>query len=434
MLVLMFFSFSSGFFPSFLGYADEFMLILSFAIIIGTTIYTRRLDNFAFVLFVYLVYSFFNSAFSIFKPNLFYSFLQSLIHLKIFIISYATIQLYLISKTNKNVLEKLFFILLVLFVMGLIANLVFGERWNKIFSADIVQYRYGFIRPAGYFGHYAPNSYFFSLALITLFMLSTKTRIVNKSVAIKKFFILVTIDFLVAFPLTARKGLFMIIPYGNYILSLLSRPKKIIFIIVATVFLAGFVFFASNTMMYSDTKQNLSYFFSDDHAYLRGLIVYHGFSLFIDFFPFGVGNGLYGTFFSNFNFSVYKYVGLDPSIFIRDNGALSAVYDSGLAALLAESGFFGFMIISRLIFTFFKYNKTHLDSHNYQIFKVITIFALILSLTEPVWQNGFFTTFYVSCLLYIYIKNNKYKVLDKWCYFDSKMDPKLMGAFHVKKY
>ncbi|MDD3934902.1 hypothetical protein [Rhodoferax sp.] len=353
--------------------------------------------------------------------------------MKLFIVAYATIQLYLNSKINNNLLEKLFLVLIFLFVLGLIGNFLLGESWNRFFSKDIVQYRYGFIRPAGYFGHYAPNSYFFSMALITLFMLSAKTRSINKAIHIKKFFLLVIVDFMAAFPLTVRKGLFMIIPYGAYIFSLLSRAERIIFSLVASLFFIFFIFFISDTIMYADTKQNFSNFFSGDHAYLRGLIVYHGISLFFEFFPYGVGNGLYGTFFSNFNFSVYQYVGLDPSIFIRDNGALSAVYDSGISALLAETGFVGFITFSFLIFTYFKYNKYYLDNSNYQIFKVITYFALILSITEPVWQNGFFTTFYISCLLFIYTKNDKYKVLNKWHFFDPTKYSQTTSFSYAKK-
>ncbi|MCY1459474.1 hypothetical protein D9M71_769540 [compost metagenome] len=90
------------------------------------------------------------------------------------------------------------------------------------------------------------------------------------------------------------------------------------------------------------------------------------------------------------------------------------MYDSGISAFIAESGFIGLVLAALIIKEFFNYNKRHLDSYNYKVFKIITYFALILSITEPVWQNGFFTTFYTSSLLYIYTKNHRYKINGVW--------------------
>ncbi|WP_338922366.1 hypothetical protein V0M98_08715 [Pseudomonas silesiensis] len=334
--------------------------------------------------------------------------------MKLFVVAYVSVGLFLASRSGIKIAKNLYFIFIILFAVGMIANYIFGASWNNLLSSEPIQYRYGFIRPAGYFGHYAPNSYFFSLILITLFMLSTKNLIIDKSVQVRKFYLLIVIDFLAAYPLTVRKGLFMIIPYGLYILSLLNPTKRAVFTVCASVFIAGFIFFISDSDMFLDTISNFNNFFTDDHAYIRGLIVYYGFSLFSEFFPLGVGNGLYGTYFSNMNSSVYEYVGLNLDVLTSDSGALLGVYDSGISAFIAESGFIGFVLAIFIIKEFFNYNKKHLDSYNYKIFKIITYFALILSITEPVWQNGFFTTFYTSSLLYIYSKNYRYKINGAW--------------------
>jgi hypothetical protein len=407
-------SFSSGLFPTILGYADEVILVFALLILTLNFFTSKKKSRFFFLLWIYLIYSLINSATSRFNPNLFYAFLQALIHMKLFVVAYVSVGLFLASKSGVKIVKNLYFTFIVLFALGIIANYIFGASWNNLLSSEPIQYRYGFIRPAGYFGHYAPNSYFFSIVLITLFMLSTKSLTIDKSVQIRKFYLLILIDFLAAYPLTVRKGLFMIIPYGLYILSLLNPTKRTVFSICASAFIAGFIFFISDSDIFLDTVSNINNFFTDDHAYIRGLIVYYGFSLFSEFFPLGVGNGLYGTYFSNMNLSVYDYVGLNVEALTSQTGALLGVYDSGISAFIAESGFIGLVLATLIIKEFFNYNKRNLDPYNYKVFKIITYFALILSITEPVWQNGFFTTFYTSSLLYIYTKNYRYKINGVW--------------------
>lgn len=411
---MMVLSFSSGLYPSILGYADEAMLAFSLFILIFTAITKAKIHTFSILLLLYVIYSLFNSYISQFSPNLLYAFLQCIIHMKLFIVAQASIILYLNSRNKAKLVAKTYYLFVFLFFVGIIINFIAGETWNKLLSDEQVQYRYGFIRPAGFFGHYAPNGYFFSLVATTAFMLSTKTFVINKQQQISKFYYLMIMDFFAAFPLTVRKGLFIIIPYGFYILSLLSTSKKIAFGIAASIFIACFLTIISSTEIFSDTLANVTNFFSDDHSYIRGLIAYYGFSLSAEFFPFGVGNGLYGTLFSNLNHSVYKYIGLDLTYLTKSDGTLVGVYDSGISALIAESGFIGAILTVALIKSFFDFNRKNLDTHNYKIFKVLTFFALILSITEPVWQNGFFTTFYIICMLFIYTKNNQYISSGAW--------------------
>ena len=134
----------------------------------------------------------------------------------------------------------------------------------------------------------------------------------------------------------------------------------------------------------------------------------------MSFSPFGTGAATYGTVLSGFNtLSVYEYVNLPISRIYQD-GKLSGVYDSGLFSMLAENGFIGMILMFSFIYYFFKFNKQRLDEYNYIIFKIITWFAILLSLTEPVWQNGMFTVFYTMNLLFIYSKNNIYRENGKW--------------------
>ena len=145
-------------------------------------------------------------------------------------------------------------------------------------------------------------------------------------------------------------------------------------------------------------------------SYARGIMVYHGWWLFFHFFPFGTGNASFGSVLSEYNtFDVYNYVGLNMERFYYKSGYLQGIYDGGISSLAAENGFIGFLLIIIFIYYYFKFFKKFFYDYNYQVFKVITWFTIILSLTEPNWQNGMYSVFYLITLLYIYAKNYKFK-------------------------
>ena len=147
---------------------------------------------------------------------------------------------------------------------------------------------------------------------------------------------------------------------------------------------------------------------NENNSYIRGLMIFYGAFLFFEFFPFGVGSATFGTVLSQYNtLDVYMYVGLDLNRIYYKYGQLKGVYDSGLFSMLAENGFIGLLFIFSFVYYFFRFNRKLLDPYNYLIFKIITWFTILLSLTEPVWQNGMFTVIYVINLLMIYIRKKQ---------------------------
>lgn len=401
LMALLFLSFNSGMlsFMVFPKFADEALLALSVFTIL---IYGWKTRKIVFFLLIYLAYSSLNAILSPFSPNTIYALAQSLINIKVFLVAYAAIILLNDSSFQYKCVTRIFYIFSILFFVGLLFNIILGEAWNSYIFGQDSSYRYGFIRPTGYFGHYAPNSYFLAIFMIIVLMLHTGRGVFSERSQVKKLFAVSVIDFLMAFPLTVRKGLFILIPYSIHVISTLGRRNKIVVTLSFIIFFFSALYALQGTKIYEDTTSNLLNLFSDDHAYIRGLIFYRGIGLFQDFFPFGVGNGLFGTVFSATNTSVYTYLGFDISFITAEDGNLAGVYDSGISSFLAESGFFGLIIIIFIISDFYKINKRLLIAENYAVFKIITAFAIILSLTEPVWQNGFFTTFYTISLLYIH--------------------------------
>jgi hypothetical protein len=369
-----------------------------------------------------LIYQILNYSISHFSLKLELVLIQSLINIKVFLVSFAILIIWQNNSLNKKIVRNIYYFFIGLFVIGMLLNFALQESWHILTgNTETISYRYGFIRPVGLLGHPAQNGYFFALTFVTLFLLYAKKPVIKAGIFVKKFFIFTVIDFLMAFPLSVRKGMMMIIPFGLTAFNTLKGHRKIIFIFIAFLFLNLFLFIIKDMQIFQDTIQNLrDMTTAEDNSYIRGLMIYHGFNLFLEFFPFGVGNATFGTVMSNYNtLEVYNYVGLDLSWLTREDGTLKGVYDSGLFSMLAENGFLGMIIIFIFIYYFFNFNKKRLDEYNYLIFKIITWFAILLSLTEPVWQNGMFTVIYVMNLLFIYTKNNIYRQNKKWVYHEN---------------
>lgn len=399
LLLLISLVYFSGVIP-FLSFSDELLLIIAFLYVVYEVCFLRLYSHFAIVTFSYVIYAFFVAVMSPFNPDLIYSFFQSLIHIKVLLIAYFAISVFNAVK-SKRLFIKLFKLLTFLYFSSLILNMVMGEAWNNFVGFYEQQYRYGFLRPAGIFSHYAPNSYFFTLIVTTLMLTFDSAKANVFSYHFKKFILFVFIDFFAAFPLTVRKGIVVLIPYFFYVISILKPKLRLIVIMGIAIFISSLLWLISDSQIFTDTLDNLDKFFRDDHSYVRGIIVYHGYSLFSDFFPIGVGAGLYGTVFSNMNLSVYEYVDMNMVLFTSDVGGLKGVYDSGLAALAAEMGFIGLIFVSYLTYLLMKSCSVLTSNSNLKIIKLLTVYMLLLAVTEPVLQNGFFAIFYCISVLYI---------------------------------
>jgi hypothetical protein len=404
--------------------ADELFLLLSFLIIINSIfqqMINKRLQAIFFIFLLYLIYHLLNYLNSPFDLKLGLVMAQSIINIKVFVVALAILLIWEDNATNIKSVTYILYLFIGLFAFGFFANVLLGESWNIFLApSEKISYRYGFIRPIGWLGHPAQNAYFLVLTFATLLLLYAKKPMISAKIFVNKLFVFTIIDFLLAFPLTVRKGMMMVVPFGLAAFSTLKGHYKVIFAAVALLYFGVFLFLINDMQIMQDTLGNLSSMTTDeDNSYIRGLMIFYGFSLFLEFFPFGVGGATFGTVLSQYNtFDVYSYVGLNIKYY--NEGRLTGVYDSGMFSMLAENGFIGILLIGLFIYYFFRFNKNRLDSYNYIIFKIITWFTLLLSLTEPAWQNGMFTVFYVINLLIIYTKNNVFRINNKWVRLESK--------------
>lgn len=409
-LLLFFLTFNENIpFLSILKSTDEIFLAISLICILFTMINqatTYKIDKTSSALLLYMICQFINYIISPFDLKIIYVVVQSLINIKLFIVALAVLLVFEPSKYNFKIIRNLHYLFISIFIFGMVANLIMQENWNTMMNS-YSSYRYGFIRPAGWLGNSAQNGYFFSLTLITMLLLNSKEKEVRTYTLVKKFFLFIIIDFIMAYPLTVRKGLMSNIAFGFVIFGKISRRKKIIFSIMLLIFFPIFLYAIKDLEIATDTISNLqdSTTNDSDNSYIRGLMIYNGYSLFSEFFPFGVGAATFGTTLSTYNtLAVYNHVHFNIAELTLSDGSVNGIYDSGFFSMLAENGFIGMMTTMSFIYYFFKFNKTRLDSYNYMIFKTITWFAILLSLTDPVWQNGMFTVIYIINILYIYKK------------------------------
>ena len=427
LLMLFFLSFNEGVSPtSITKYADEVFLLVSLIIILAASIkdvMSLRIGKIQLVLIFYLIYQYINYLFSQFQLDLLLVLAQSLINLKVFLVAIASVLVMKSSKSSKAVIVWVFYLFLGLFLIGMIMQFIFMESWNSFFGYRIDEYRYGVLRPAGWFVSTEHLSYYFCLTFFTLYTLNSKKSVSEIAWGGRVFLVVTIFSFLSSLLLTVRKGMYIIIPLGlSFFIKQNTGNKILVACLVIFLIPVGY-FLVADTSFIQDTVRDLRNLTHGDGFYIRGLMVFHGSKLFLEFFPFGTGAGTFGTVLSQYNtLDVYQYVSLPEHFYVNE---LRGVYDTGLFSMLAENGFIGMLLISMFIFYYFRFNKMRLDPYNYSVFKTLTWFTIILSLTEPVWQNGMFTVFYVINLLLIYTKNGFFIYRGKWvgCIRDNIVRP-----------
>jgi len=393
------------------SFVDELLLLLSvFVIVIFNfkKFYLQaKLDKFFIAFIAYLLFQIVNILNSQFSIDFILSFLQAFISIKFFLILFALVILFDVrNKHDRFIFKLLFNSCVALFLIGFVLNLIIQESWNLFFNADIA-YRYGFIRMIGWFSNTAHNAYFF-IFLLTLFVFKKYFgKPFSEMFLFKKLILFIVIDFITSYILSVRKGLFLLLPLSYYSYRDLSSLNKLIFILFFAVFISVFYYFIRDLPVVFDTINDISNFFhDDDNLYTRGLFVYHGFNLGLEFFPFGTGPATYGTVLSNFNtLEVYNYVGLNLGWFTREDGMLKGVYDSNIISIFAENGFFGMIFIFILGYFFFQKSARYLVMNCSLVYKMFIIFTILVSITDPVFQDGMFTCFFALSYLFLVVKS-----------------------------
>lgn len=389
-------------------FADEVLLCISALIVISHVAFFSQSKSGRALIALLLLYTLIQLAnyfMSPFQLKIIFTFGQALINLKVVIVPLAFCIIVNSIKIRRNLIRRFLNVLIFLFILGLILNIVFQKEWNLLLGWK-VEYRYGFLRMAGWFGGTHYLGYFFTLVSLVLWMGYSLRR---KGVLTWRFYLFYTIaQIVISFPLTIRKGLVSVISliYNNLISSNFTRFIRIS--IITILFGLSFYLFVGDSTYVTDTRLDMLRMTNndDDNYYIRGLMVYNGAMLAISHFPFGVGAATFGTVLSKYNtLEVYQKVNI-PS-FWYEGEDLSGVYDSGFFSLLAENGFFGIIVMILIVYYLYQLMIRQLNQNGVAILRVLFVTMAIWSITEPVIQNGIFTVIFSSLCMYIISENKE---------------------------
>ena len=137
---------------------------------------------------------------------------------------------------------------------------------------------------------------------------------------------------------TSRSALFVCaLAFGYYLWF--SRKLGGVLLLLALVAPFLFILFDfGNSFLVSETVSNFSEFSTiESSQYIRFIMLYYGFVLAFQYFPFGVGAGGFGTVMSA-DSPIYSMLGLSRVRFFEE---MIGVFDSNLASILGEYGFLG---------------------------------------------------------------------------------------------
>lgn len=403
MWFLMLVTFCEGILQLKLAYfADEVLLSISTLVVFINVSHFYRSKigkRLVFWFIAYFIIQVVNFITSPYHLQLIYTFGQALINLKVIIIPLAFFLLIQKLNIKKIVITRFLYLFVILFFLGLVLNIILQAEWNLMLGWK-VEYRYGFLRLAGWFGGTHYLGYFFTLVSLVIWMSYLLRR--RNQLTWKFYWLYSTVQIIISFPLTIRKGLVSIFSLIYY--SMISgSSKKVIrtVMVVVGMSLLGYLLVGDSSYI-KDTKLDVLQMTNndDDNYYIRGLMVYNGASLAISHFPFGTGAGTFGTVLSKYNtLEVYQKVNI-PS-FWYESEDLSGVYDSGFFSLLAENGIFGIIVMVFIVIYFFQILAERLTLNGSRILQVLIVTMAIWSITEPVVQNGIFTVIFSSLCMYI---------------------------------
>jgi len=392
--VLIFFSAYSDFFIRtfnlpILAYCDEILLIFSIGYILNKRVILKKgdglLNTLLIGIFVFSIISFALGQ----KTNYSLIIPQVIIHFKLFLITYLITQIF-----DKRLVLKVLKMLFGFLFLGMIVNVLLGENFNEIYDIK-VDYRFGIFSVNGF----QMNRNALGLSIILLFIILNNFVKLNKN-------LLFSLAFLAIFITGSRTGILLMSACYFY-LNIYSKYKKmrgLIFFFLIVIIIPGLFYSLENSEFFLITKNNFSQI-NNESGYIRGIILYFGFILAAQFFPFGSGAATFATTMSK-DSEVYSMIGLENSVFIQE---FHGIFDSNFASILGELGYLGVLFFIILFVKLKSYLNVKKNDQKY----IMTIILLICiySLTTPVFMSSNFVIFPALAFAYFYNSNKKTELI-----------------------
>ncbi|MCR9185099.1 MAG: hypothetical protein NXH81_06870 [Halieaceae bacterium] len=172
----------------------------------------------------------------------------------------------------------------------------------------------------------------------------------------------------------------------------ISVPKKIAVASFGIIVVLGFL---SQFIAFEETVFKIENTLSGDLRYIRAAMLFGGWSLATEFFPFGVGGGMFGSSMSQGS-AAYVIIGISHWSTVVD---MTGVFDSGFGAILGEYGFLGLLIYVFLVYLTIKYALRARRPTLQVLFLVFLI--LYMSFFRTVASDFFFSLYFLFLFLLI---------------------------------
>ncbi|MCP5197110.1 MAG: hypothetical protein H6974_10045 [Gammaproteobacteria bacterium] len=317
------------------------------------------------------------------------SLIQLFIHFKFFFLFIAFFLLYR-SQKGQHQLRSIFNLIVVVTIIGFFINLFLQEKFFILFNTKIED-RGGLLRIFGF--QLKPNDLAILLGVHYIYLMSES----EDSLSIYKKIIFTFLYGIFIFLNGSRVGL-VSIPLALLILSTgKARFYSLwalvgILIITLSLSLEYFEFLADQTV------KNFGEFKTIEQSqYIRGIMIYYGFVLFIQYFPIGAGSATFGSVMS-FESPVYVELRLHNMSFFQN---LEGIYDSNLATIMGEFGLIGIVLFAflwmKIVNESRKLHKTVKNNERYLM--ALSIYMLIIILTNPFFMYQYNSVIFVIALI-----------------------------------
>lgn len=303
------------------GASDHLIIFGTLSLVVGERLGRGKLSVPAGTMVVAVAAIFALSLAGSFTTSLSTSLISTVLVAKIFYV------LVVAKEVNPSVIPKAFFALLVYQIVGTIVNMAMPDYFETL-------------RP-GY-------EWVEKTRLMGFQLNANRFGMLSAVLAVYAYFIrrnwLVFLWMVVLILLSASRSSALILILLFVYLSFMSSSIKVLVSIVVAALLAGAAgFYLLDSII--ATLGQVSIGLSGDGRYVRAIMMISGARLAFDFFPFGVGGGLFGSPLS-VGSPVYAYLGIATVPTIADG---SGIHDSGVGSILGEYGVLGFLIIFLLL-------------------------------------------------------------------------------------
>lgn len=313
--------------------------------------------------------------------------LSSFLSLKFFIVVISLLHCR-VTLNHRDLLIRILKIAAKFTALFAIFNFLFPNIFSLIFPFTTVNYRFGIVSVGSLFVHQAKYGWF--MYFVALLYLSE--FLVSKDKKYFQFYFVYCVFALISLKVKVIVSVLLIsVITCCFYHKLIFKSINKYFVIFIT-FCGGLIVSFTGPYIY---EMIIYYLVPSTSTSARSALLSNSINIMLDYFPFGVGFGKYGSYYSMLNYSEYYTLYGMSNIYGLSQSYSKYITDTFWPMILGETGFFGFVCYAAFIAVVL---VKILKKAVYSIHRGIDIFpvwafliigqALIESLAEPIFNTA----------------------------------------------